>query len=72
MLDRAEDLEAVNLPGWRLHALKGEQAGFWSITASGNWRIIFRFTGPDVELVDYLDYHQEVAHDPHAQPPAPR
>jgi len=57
LLDRAEDPAAVNLPGWRLHALKGEQAGFWSITVSGNWRVIFRFTGPDVELVDYLDYH---------------
>ena len=57
LLDRAEDPEAVNLPGWRLHALKGERAGFWSITVSGNWRVIFRFKGPDVELVDYLDYH---------------
>ncbi|MBT2788470.1 MULTISPECIES: type II toxin-antitoxin system RelE/ParE family toxin [unclassified Halomonas] len=57
LLNRAEDPEAVNLPGWRLHALKGEWTGFWSITVSGNWRVIFRFTGSDVELVDYLDYH---------------
>lgn len=41
----------------RLHALKGELAGFWSVSVSGNWRIIFRFIGADVELVDYLDYH---------------
>lgn len=57
LLNRAEDPEAVDLPGWRLRALKGERAGFWSITVSGNWRVIFRFTGSDVELVDYLDYH---------------
>jgi proteic killer suppression protein len=57
LLDRAEDSEAVNLPGFRLHPLKGELAGFWSITVSGNWRVIFRFVGSDVELVDYLDYH---------------
>ncbi|MGM0542570.1 MAG: type II toxin-antitoxin system RelE/ParE family toxin [Pseudomonadota bacterium] len=57
LLNQADDVEAVNLPGWRLHALKGEWAGFWSITVSGNWRVIFRFQGSDVELVDYLDYH---------------
>lgn len=44
-------------PGMRLHPLKGELTGFWSVSISGNWRIIFRFIGPDVELVDYLDYH---------------
>jgi proteic killer suppression protein len=37
--------------------LKGELAGFWSLTVNGNWRVIFRFTGVDVELLDYLDYH---------------
>jgi len=37
--------------------LKGAQAGFWSITVSGNWRVIFRFVEGGVELVDYLDYH---------------
>jgi len=45
------------VPGWRLHALSGNQAGFWSITVNGNWRVIFRFVNSDVELVDYLDYH---------------
>ena len=52
---RPQDLAAI--PGWRLHELKGNQAGRWSITVNGNWRVIFRFVGQDVELVDYLDYH---------------
>jgi len=38
-------------------ALSGDLKGFYSIRVNGNWRIIFRFDGPDVELVDYLDYH---------------
>ena len=56
-LDQAVDSSQLNLPGWRLHALKGELRGFWSTTISGNWRVIFRFVGTDVELLDYLDYH---------------
>ena len=56
-LDRASVPEDLDLPGWRLHRLKGKRVNFWSITVSGNWRLIFRFTGSDVELVDYLDYH---------------
>ena len=47
----------MNAPGWRLHALSGELKGFYSLTLSGNWRLIFRFAGRDAELVDYLDYH---------------
>ncbi len=44
-------------PGWRLHGLAGNRAGFFSITVQANWRVIFRFDNADVELVDYLDYH---------------
>lgn len=51
---RAEDL---NRPSWRLHGLTGNRAGFFSLTVQANWRIVFRFNGEDVELVDYLDYH---------------
>ncbi|HZG29161.1 MAG TPA: type II toxin-antitoxin system RelE/ParE family toxin [Ensifer sp.] len=47
----------MNLPAYRFHPLKGELSGFWSIWVNGNWRVIFRFDGLDVELVDYLDYH---------------
>ncbi|WP_095097577.1 type II toxin-antitoxin system RelE/ParE family toxin [Pseudomonas sp. Irchel 3A5] len=56
-LDEASAPIELGLPGYRLHSLKGQLAGFWSMTISGNWRIIFRFIETDVELVDYLDYH---------------
>lgn len=57
VLDQAVSIEEINMPGFRLHQLKGDLAGFWSVSISGNWRVIFRFVGQDVELVDYLDYH---------------
>lgn len=47
----------MDIPGWRLHRLKGEMKDFWSIRVDGNWRLIFRFVGKNAELVDYLDYH---------------
>jgi proteic killer suppression protein len=47
----------LDLPGWRLHPLKGELGQFWSIRVSGNWRVIFRFINRDIELVNYLNYH---------------
>lgn len=56
-MDRATAPGDLDLPGWRLHPLKGDRAEFWSLTVSGNWRVIFRFAGNDIELVDYLDYH---------------
>jgi len=57
LLDAATKPDDVNLPGFRLHPLVGKQKGFYSVWVSGNWRVIFRFVGEDVELVDYLDYH---------------
>jgi proteic killer suppression protein len=56
-LDRAFKPADLGAPGWRLHPLSSNLAGYWSITVSGNWRLIFRFDGHDVELLDYLDYH---------------
>lgn len=56
-LDAAVKLSDLSAPGWRLHALAGDWKGFYSLTVNGNWRIVFRFVGRDVELVDYLDYH---------------
>ena len=47
----------MNVPGWRLHPLKGRLAGHWAIWVSGNWRLTFRFGGPDATVVDYQDYH---------------
>jgi proteic killer suppression protein len=45
------------LPGLRLHALKGDRKGTWSISVSGNWRVTFSFDGKDAVDVDYEDYH---------------
>jgi len=56
-LDVAIKPSDMDFPGFRLHQLKGKLAGFWSVTVSGNWRVIFRFNGSDVELLDYTDYH---------------
>ncbi len=50
-----QDLAAI--PSWRLHELKGNQAGRWSITVNGNWRLTFIFEGTDAVLLDYEDYH---------------
>jgi len=47
----------MNLPGYRLHELKGRESGTWSVTVNGNWRITFKFEGQDAVLVDYRDYH---------------
>jgi proteic killer suppression protein len=47
--------EAAPFPGLRLHQLKGDMKGMWSITVSGNWRVIFRFE--DADDVDFVDYH---------------
>lgn len=47
----------MNLPGWRLHRLKGNRAGFWSVIVQANWRVIFRFERGNATDVDYLDYH---------------
>jgi len=57
LLDVAETPAAVNLPGYRLHPLRGDLRGFWSIRVSGNWRLIFRFDDRDVCDVDLVDYH---------------
>lgn len=56
-LNEAAQVSHINLPGFRLHPLKGELAGFWSVTVSSNWRIIFRFDGGCVSDVDLIDYH---------------
>lgn len=56
-LDAAAAPSDLTHPGYKLHPLKGELSGFWSIWVNGNWRITFRFIGADTELVDYQDYH---------------
>ena len=49
--------EDMNLPGLRLHPLKGDRAGYWAVKVSANWRVVFRFDGRDVRDVDLTDYH---------------
>lgn len=56
-LDVATRPDMMNLPGYRLHPLKGELRGFWSVWVTGNWRMIFRFDGGHVCDVDLVDYH---------------
>jgi proteic killer suppression protein len=56
-LDRAQLPADLDLPGYRLHTLKGSLKGYWSITASGNWRIVFRFEDGNAFNVDLVDYH---------------
>lgn len=56
-LDVAEKPKDMGFPGYSLHPLKGEFAGFWSISVTGNWRIVFKFEESDVTQVDLVDYH---------------
>ncbi len=56
-LDDANKAQDLDLPGYRLHPLKGDLKGFWSIWISASWRIIFRFEGGDAFDVDLVDYH---------------
>ena len=56
-LDTAVTIEDMRLPGWRLHPLKGRQAGRWSVTVSGNWRITFEFKDGNMYMLNYEDYH---------------
>jgi len=56
-LEEASEVDNMDLPGFRLHPLKGDLAGFWSVTVSGNWRVMFRFEGGHASDVDLIDYH---------------
>ena len=56
-LDVATKPKDMDIPGWRLHPLKGNYRGFWSVDVSGNWRIIFRFEDSEPRDVRYLDTH---------------
>jgi proteic killer suppression protein len=56
-LNRATGPNSMRLPGWSLHPLQGELSGHWAVKVNGNWRLTFRFEGPDAILVDYQDYH---------------
>ena len=57
LLEVAAGPDDMNLPSFKLHRLKGDLKGHWSVWVNGNWRVTFRFAGSDVELIDYHDYH---------------
>jgi len=57
LLDVADSPMAMRLPGYRLHSLKGDRRGYWSVTVTANWRIVFRFEGEDACDVELIDYH---------------
>jgi len=72
-IETAEALEQLaRFPGWRLHPLKGGLKGFWSLTVTGNWRLVFHYDEKTnaASDIDLIDYHQETAM-PMKNPPHP-
>ncbi|MFA4918357.1 MAG: type II toxin-antitoxin system RelE/ParE family toxin [Thermodesulfovibrionales bacterium] len=57
LLETAETVDDMDLPGLKLHELKGKRKETYAVSVSGNWRITFRFQNGDVSEVDYEDYH---------------
>jgi len=55
-LQAAPTVAHMDMPGFRLHPLKGQRKGFWAVTVRANWRVIFRFD-EGADEVDYVDYH---------------
>jgi proteic killer suppression protein len=56
-IDTASVIEDVDLPGFKLHQLKGNRDGIWSITVNGNWRVTFEFKDGNAYILNYEDYH---------------
>jgi proteic killer suppression protein len=56
-LDTAQSIADMNVPGFRLHPLKGTDRGRWSVWVNGNWRLTFEFEAGQAYLLDYEDYH---------------
>lgn len=57
LTDASISPQDMNLPGYRLHPLKGDKQDMWAVTVNGNWRLTFYFEGQDAYLLDYQDYH---------------
>ena len=57
VLDTALTIEDIDIPGYRMHALKGDRQSIWSISVSGNWRLTFEFNDGNVHILNYEDYH---------------
>ena len=56
-LDTATTVDDMDIPGFRLHPLKGEVRGRWSVWVNGNWRLTFEFHDGQARVLDYEDYH---------------
>jgi len=56
-LDTAIEIDDLDIPGYKLHQLKGDRKGTWSISVSGNWRLTFEFVDGNAYLLNYEDYH---------------
>ena len=56
-LETAQAVEDMDVPGFRLHLLKGKLRGRWSVTVNGNWRLTFEFQDGNAYILDYEDYH---------------
>jgi|TARA_B100000745_G_scaffold157602_1_gene103164 proteic killer suppression protein len=56
-IDTACVIDDIDLPGFRLHPLKGTRDGLWSITVNGNWRVTFEFVDGNAYILNYEDYH---------------
>ncbi len=56
-LDSAQIIDDLDIPGYRLHPLKGNREGIWSITVSANWRLTFEYLDGNVFILYYQDYH---------------
>ena len=56
-IDTATTIDDIDLPGFKLHPLKGNLDGVWSITVNGNWRITFEFVDGNAYILNYEDYH---------------
>jgi len=55
--DSAMEVSDLDIPGYKLHQLKGDRKGIWAVSVSGNWRLTFEFRDGHVYLLDYEDYH---------------
>jgi len=56
-IDSAQSIDDLDIPGYRLHSLKGKRKGIWSIAVSANWRLTFEFSNGNAFILDYEDYH---------------
>lgn len=56
-LHTAINVEDMDIPGWRLHPLKGNKKNFWSIVVNKNWHLVFKFEDGHAYIVNYEDYH---------------